>query len=74
MITSARWGSALVVRLSDRQLNIVMAAVRPLAIEKRDTFLRRVAAELKRVRRPDDRDIERATAAALRGLVHELAA
>jgi len=73
MITSARWESARVVRLSDRQPEAVMAAARPLPVEKRSTFLRRVAAELGRVRRPGDRDVERATAAALCGLTHESA-
>ena len=51
-----------------------MAAARPLAIEKRGTFLQRVAAELRRIRRPGDQDVERAAAAALRGLMHEPAA
>jgi hypothetical protein len=63
-----------VISLSDDQLQIVMAAARPLAVEKRDTFLQRVAAELGRVRRPGDRDVERAAAAALWGLMHEPAA
>ena len=62
------------VRLSDRQLEAVMAAARPLAIEKRGTFLQRVAAELGRVRRPGDHDVERAAAVALRGLTHKPAA
>jgi hypothetical protein len=47
-----------VISLSDDQLQIVMAAARPLAVEKRDTFLQRVAAELGRVRRPGDRDVD----------------
>ena len=51
-----------------------MAAAGPLPVEKRGTFLQRVAAELGRVRRPGDRDVERATTAALRGLMHEPAA
>ena len=51
-----------------------MAAAGPLPVEKRGTFLQRVAAELGRVRRPGDHDVERAAAAALRGLMHEPAA
>jgi hypothetical protein len=72
--TSAQWESVLVVRLSDRQLEAVVAAAGPLPVEKRGTFLQRVAVELERVRHPGDRDVERAAAAALRGLTHKPAA
>jgi hypothetical protein len=60
--------------LTDSQLHRVMVVAQTLAVEKRDTFLQRVAAKLADVRRPDDRDLARATAAALRGLIHEPAA
>lgn len=59
------------ISLSDSQLQIVMAAATPLAVDKRDVFLQRVAGQLGRVRRPGDRDVEAAVAAALRGLMHE---
>jgi hypothetical protein len=60
--------------LTDSQLHRVMAVAQTLAVEKRDTFLQRVAAKLADVRRPDDQDLARAVAAALRGLIHEPAA
>jgi hypothetical protein len=63
-----------VVRLDDRQLKIVMTAAAFLAVEKRDTFLQRVAAELERVRRPGDRDVEAAAQVALKGLLQAPAA
>jgi len=62
---------ATMISLSDSQLRIVMVAATPLAVEKRGTFLQRVAGQLGQVRRPADRDVERAVAAALRGLLHE---
>jgi hypothetical protein len=63
-----------VIALSDRQLQIVMVAAQPLAVEKRTCFLERIAAELARVHRPDDRDVDHAVRAALRGLLHAPAA
>ena len=44
-------------------------AAATLAVDKRACFLERVAAELARVRQPDDQDVERAARAALRGLL-----
>jgi hypothetical protein len=35
------------IRLSDDELNVVMAAARPLPVERRDAFLQAVAAELR---------------------------
>jgi hypothetical protein len=34
------------IRLTDSQLDVVLAAARPLAVDKRDTFLQEVAAAL----------------------------
>ena len=51
-----------------------MVAAQPLAVEKRACFLERIAAELARIRRPDDRDVDHAVRAALRGLMHAPAA
>jgi len=58
-----------VIQLSDSQLETVMTAAATLAVDKRACFLERVAAELARVRQPDDQDVERAARAALRGLL-----
>jgi hypothetical protein len=58
-----------VIQFSDSQLETVMTAAAALAVDKRACFLERVAAELARVRRPDDQDVERAARAALRGLL-----
>ena len=55
--------------LSVSGLELVMTAAGGLAPEKRGTFLQRVAAELARIRRPGDVDVERAVATALRGLM-----
>jgi hypothetical protein len=60
--------------LTDVQLKIVLAAAAGLPIEKRGTLLERIAANLARVRRPDDADVKRAARAALRGLMHAPAA
>jgi hypothetical protein len=62
------------IALSDRQLEAVMIAAQPLAIEKRACFLERIAGELARIRHPDDRDVDHAVRAALRGLMHAPAA
>jgi hypothetical protein len=35
------------IRLSDSELDAVMAAARPIAVERRDAFLQAVAAELR---------------------------
>jgi hypothetical protein len=51
-----------------------MAAAGPLDPTKRTVLTERIAAELKRVRRPGDQDIEAATRVALRGLLHAPAA
>jgi hypothetical protein len=51
-----------------------MVAAQPLAVEKRTCFLERIAAELARVHHPDDRDVDHAVRAALRGLMHAPAA
>jgi hypothetical protein len=53
--------------LTDNRLAIVMTAARSLSPEKRSVFLQRVAAQLARVRRPGDADVERAAQMALRG-------
>jgi hypothetical protein len=66
--------AAMPLALTDHQLRHVMTVAQTLAVEKRDTFLQRVAAKLADVRRPDDQDLARAVAAALRGLIHEPAA
>jgi hypothetical protein len=63
-----------VVRLDDRQLKIVMTAAASLPVEKRHAFLGRIAAELERVRRPGDRDVETAARVALKGLLQAPAA
>jgi hypothetical protein len=61
--------------LTDSQLHRVMAVAQTLAVEKRDTFLRRLAAELAGMSgRPSDHDVERAVQRALRGLIHAPAA
>ena len=57
------------IRLTDRQLQIVMIAAASLVVDKRACYLERVAAELGRVHRPDDQDVDRAVRAALRGLL-----
>jgi hypothetical protein len=59
--------------LTDDQLQRVMVAAQTLAVEKRATgscngSRRRLA---RMSGRPSDRDIARAAAAALRGLIHE---
>jgi hypothetical protein len=64
--------------LSDHQLEIVMTAAGPLAPDKRVVLMERIVAAL-RVRavvfhNPTDADIERATRAALKGLVQGSAA
>jgi hypothetical protein len=56
--------------LSDNQLRIVMAAAGGLPPEKRAVLLERIAAQLSRVRRPGDEDVERAARLALQGLMH----
>jgi hypothetical protein len=63
-----------VIALSDRQLQAVIVAAQPLAVDKRACFLERIAAELARIHRPDDRDVDRAVRAALRGLMQAPAA
>jgi hypothetical protein len=64
--------------LSDRQLEIVMTAAGPLAPEKRVVLIERIVAALHVragvFRKQTDADIERATRAALRGLIQEPAA
>jgi hypothetical protein len=63
--------------LSDKQLQLVMAAAGSLSPEKRDAFLQRLAAQLQFVtggRRPGDADIERAARQALKGLMQAPAA
>jgi hypothetical protein len=64
--------------LSDHQLELVMAAAGPLSPEKRIVLMERIVAALHVragvFRKPTDADIERATRAALRGLVQGSAA
>jgi hypothetical protein len=36
------------IKLTDDELSAVMAAARPIAVERRDAFLQQVAAELRR--------------------------
>jgi hypothetical protein len=55
--------------LTDSGLRIVMAAATGLPPEKRQIFMERIAAQLSRIRRPGDADVERAARAALRGLM-----
>jgi hypothetical protein len=57
-------------------LHIVMTAAAPIAPEKRDVFLQRIAGHLWRVgyQRVSDADVSHAVATALKGLVHESAA
>jgi hypothetical protein len=55
-------------------LKIVMAAAAFLPVEKRHAFLGRIPAELKRIRRPGDRDVETAARVALKGLLQAPAA
>ena len=62
------------ISLSDHQLDLVVTAARTLDPEKRDTFLRRIAAHLQRCGRFSDRDVSEAAQAALVGLVQEPAA
>jgi hypothetical protein len=62
--------------LNDHQLALVMAAAQPLEIEKRATFMERVAGQL-RIRgagRPTDDELDQAIKQALRGLLHAPAA
>ena len=56
--------------LTDNGLKLVMVAARGLPPEKRSVFLERLAAQLARIRRPGDADVERAAHTALRGLMH----
>jgi hypothetical protein len=60
--------------LSDSQLATVMTAASGLSLDKRSVFLERIVAQLARVRRPGDADVERAAHTALRGLMQEPAA
>jgi hypothetical protein len=59
--------------LSDHQLELIMIAAGPLAPEKRVVLMERIVAALRVragvFRNPTDADIERATHAALKGLV-----
>jgi hypothetical protein len=56
--------------LNDGQLQILMRAARPLAVEKRALFLERVGAQLalRGFRPPSDDDLARAVRMALQGL------
>ena len=67
---------ACMLSLNDHQLDIVVTAARALSPEKRDVYLRRVAANLQiRCGRFTDTDVAQAAQAALQGLVwHEPAA
>jgi hypothetical protein len=60
--------------LTDSGLKLVMAAAGGLPPEKRSVFLQRIAAQLDRIRRPADADIERAARLALKGLMQAPAA
>jgi hypothetical protein len=56
------------ISLSDDQLQTVMTTASALEPEKRDTYLRRVAALLMPYHRPTDDDVADAAAKALRSL------
>jgi len=57
---------------SDAQLAVVMDAASSLSVEKRETFLQRLAARLQH-RRFDDADVDDAIRRALAGPIHESA-
>jgi hypothetical protein len=61
------------IGLTDTQLGIVMSAARVLPVEKRDTFLRRIAAmlALRGRGRFTDTDVAEVAQQALRGLIHQ---
>ncbi|HXX50953.1 MAG TPA: hypothetical protein VEI98_06660 [Xanthobacteraceae bacterium] len=60
--------------LSDDQLATVVTAAGKLSIEKRETFLQRLAARLQQRGRFGDADVDDAIRGALVGLVHSSAA
>jgi hypothetical protein len=55
--------------LSDSALRVVVDVAAGLPVDKRQTFLERVAAMLGRIRRPSVADVEAAMRAALAGLM-----
>jgi hypothetical protein len=64
------------VSLTDHQLTVVMQAARSLPLEKRETYLTRVAGALsrpdaRRYRHPDNSDVQNAVNAALACLWHQ---
>jgi len=59
--------------LSDDQLASVMTAASKLSVEKRETFLQRLAARLQQCGRFGDHDVHLAIEHALRGLIHSAA-
>jgi hypothetical protein len=61
------------ISLSDRQLDVVMAAARAAPHEKRAQFLKRIAAMLKLRGRGhfDDADVTDAVSRALNGMTHQ---
>jgi hypothetical protein len=61
------------IGLSDNQLEIIMRAAEPLAEEKCQEFLERVAAVLQVHGQINDDDVSAAVKVALRGLVHNSA-
>jgi hypothetical protein len=54
------------IKLSDDELNAVMAAARPIAVERRDAFLQQVASELARCDEVGPGDVHRAIVEAQR--------
>jgi hypothetical protein len=69
-----RFYSARMLALSDDQLAIVMTAAGGLPVEKRGTFLERVAARLTLRGRFNDADLDDAVHVALHGLSQDSAA
>jgi hypothetical protein len=66
-----------VFKVSDSQMKAIMIAAQPLPVEKRDTFLRRVAAHLQvrgLGRQAGDADVDAAIRTSLAGLMHVPAA
>jgi hypothetical protein len=59
--------------LTDSQLRLVMDRAAILPVEKRDVFLRRIAAHLKLKWKFDDAAVSEAVSAAIIGLIHEVA-
>jgi hypothetical protein len=59
--------------LTDHQMKLVMDRAAILPVEKRDVFLKRIAAQLKLKWKFDDAAVAEAVSAAIMGLIHEVA-